>query len=64
LIQLQSGIESRTTVIDWYNFMHKECEIWLCNNPDEVGGQPIVAEIDESKYFHRKYHCGQWQEGH
>jgi len=27
-------------------------------------GEPIVVEIDESKYFHRKYHRGQWREGH
>ncbi|KAK9722577.1 ISXO2-like transposase domain [Popillia japonica] len=23
-----------------------------------------VVEIDESKFFHRKYHRGQWREGH
>jgi len=27
-------------------------------------GEPIVVEIDETKYFHRKYHLGQWREGH
>ncbi|KAL8589047.1 hypothetical protein ACOMHN_055060 [Nucella lapillus] len=25
-------------------------------------GEPIVVEIDETKYFHRKYHRGQWRE--
>ena len=38
-------------------------------NPEELGGidnngEPIVVEIDESKYFHCKYHHGQWREGH
>ena len=27
-------------------------------------GLPIIVEIDETKYFHRKYHQGQWREGH
>ena len=27
-------------------------------------GEPIVVEIDESKFFHGKYHQGQWREGH
>nr|KAG5690783.1 hypothetical protein BaRGS_015310 [Batillaria attramentaria] len=31
---------------------------------DEVTGQPIIVEIDETKYFHRKYHRGQWRDGH
>ena len=25
---------------------------------------PKIVEIDESKFFHRKYHRGQWREGH
>jgi len=27
-------------------------------------GHPIVVAIDESNSFHRKYHRGQWREGH
>jgi hypothetical protein len=62
-------IDTEKTVIDWCNFMREECETWLNNNPIELGGtdengDPIVVEIDESKYFHRKYHRGQWREGH
>ena len=30
----------------------------------EVTGQPIVVEIDESKFYHSKYHHGQWRQGH
>jgi len=49
--------------------MREECAVWLANNTDEIGGVdnnglPIVVEIDESKYFHRKYHRGQWRDGH
>ncbi|KAL8579613.1 hypothetical protein ACOMHN_025566 [Nucella lapillus] len=47
----------------------EKCETWLINNPDEIGGLddngvPVIVEIDESKYFHRKYHRGQWRDGH
>ena len=27
-------------------------------------GRAKVVEIDESKYFHRKYHRGQYRDGH
>ena len=26
--------------------------------------EPIVVKLDESQYFHRKYHQGQWCDGH
>ena len=56
-------------LVDWSNFCREVCEEWLVQNPLEVGGfddngEPIVVEIDETKYFHRKYHRGQWREGH
>ena len=30
----------------------------------EIGGIDVVVEIDETKFFHRKYHRGLWREGH
>ena len=30
----------------------------------DANGEPIVVEIDETKYFHRKYHRGHWRQGH
>ena len=29
-----------------------------------ANGDLVVVEIDDSKYFHRKYHRLQWREGH
>jgi len=45
---------SEHIVIDWCNFMREECQVWLTNNNDEIGGmdangEPIIVEIDESK---------------
>jgi hypothetical protein len=48
----------------WYSFFREVCEGYLIDNPliigglDDVGNSKIV-EIDESKFFHRKYHRGQ-----
>lgn len=42
---------------------------WVNNHPIVIGGlnpdgTPRVVEIDETKYFHRKYARGAWHEGH
>ncbi|XP_059178042.1 uncharacterized protein LOC131957326 [Physella acuta] len=60
---------AENSVVDWCKFMREECSNWMQRNGTQVGGlddhgEPIVVEIDESKYFHRKYHRGQWREGH
>ena len=54
---------SKHTVIDWYNFVRDVCAIDVRNNPQPLGGfdnngSPIVVEIDESYFYHRKYHRG------
>jgi transposase-like protein len=59
----------KSIITDWCNFMREECANWVETHASEIGGvddnfNPIVVEIDESKYFHRKYHRGQWREGH
>ena len=65
----EAQIASDHTIVDWCSFLREVCERHLEANPTELGGiddtgAPIVVEIDESKYFHRKYHRGQWREGH
>ena len=60
---------SKPTVSHWCTFIRDLCETAIENNPQELGGfnengEPIEVKIDESKFFHRKYHRGQWREGH
>ena len=71
-LQLQIQREtllSGNSVSLWCTFLRDVCENVIENNSQELGGfdennEPIEVEIDESKFFHRKYHRGLWREGH
>ncbi|XP_047146191.1 male abnormal protein mab-31-like [Hydra vulgaris] len=69
-IQHEAGLNDAShTFADWANFCRDVCEVELETNLSVIGGinadgTPIVIEIDESKFFHRKYHRGQWRPGH
>ncbi|KAK6993536.1 hypothetical protein BgiMline_010089 [Biomphalaria glabrata] len=65
----EAGRVNKSIVTDWCNFMREECDKSNVRHATQIGGvdedfNPIVVEIDETKYFHRKYHRGQWREGH
>ena len=65
----EARVNNTSTIVDWYNFCREECETYLERQHIEIGGIdedgfPIEVEIVESKYFHRKYHRGEWREGH
>jgi hypothetical protein len=51
-----------STVVDWCSFCRDVCEQDLISHRTEIVGldedtlEPKVVEIDESKFFHRKYH--------
>lgn len=65
----EADIRSLNKVVDWCACMREECEKWIEANSGAIGGmdengEAIVVEIDETKYFHRKYHRGLWREGH
>ncbi|XP_071482493.1 uncharacterized protein [Diadema antillarum] len=60
---------SRHTACAWTNFLREVCSLYEIDHFEQLGGfdeggNPIIVEVDESKYSHRKYHRGQWREGH
>ena len=59
---------SQHTLVDWTNFFRDVCAEDSRRNSIQLGGfdingQPIVVEIDESYFFHRKYHRGRFMNG-
>ena len=51
------------TAVEWANYIRDVCRLWCTDQLDQIGGEGKVVEIDESKWMHRKYHRGNWQEG-
>jgi transposase-like protein len=57
---------SKTSTIDWFNFLRDICNEWLNNNPPLLGGielvddivSPVCVELDETVIRKRKYHVG------
>jgi transposase-like protein len=70
MIQHEAAMrDAPNTLADWANFCRDVCEVDLETNPSVIGGinadgTPIIVEIDEPKFFNRKYHRGQWRPGH
>ena len=56
----------KSTVSEWYHRFRVACEEIVESKFEPLGGlneegESIIAEIDESKFFHRKYDRGQWR---
>ena len=67
-ISRELGGLSSHTMSDWSNFLCEVCEEWLLVNNQQIGGlnEDLTAkevEIDETKYFHRKYYRGHYRDG-
>jgi len=70
MISLEADLpQNSKTVTDWCSFFREEAENYVIRHSPEIGGiygngEQITVEVDETKFFHRKYHRGQWREGH
>ena len=69
LIAREADVQTKATIVDWCNFLREVAGDYIMRRPTEIGGfdnngWPVVVEVDESKYYHRKYHRGQWRKGH
>lgn len=49
---------AENTIIDYYNYCREVCAVSIANDTCVIGGPGEVVEIDESKFFKRKYNKG------
>ena len=66
-VMLFEGIDSWHNMVN-YNYFRVVCLTWLNTQQVDLGGydgngQPMYVEVDETYYFHRKYHQGQRRKG-
>ena len=54
---------SKKTVIEWCFFLRESCLTTVMDKSQQIGGNGIEVEIDESKFGKRKYYRGHQVEG-
>ena len=54
---------SKKTVIEWTTFFRECCMTTMIDNSQQIGGNGIEVEVDESKFGKRKYYRGHRVEG-
>lgn len=67
-VMLFEELTSWDTVVNYNNFFRLECRNWILNQAYDLGGfdangDPSYVEVDESYFFHRKYHRGRYRRG-
>jgi len=67
-MMLFEGIDSWHNMVNYNNFFRVECVTWLNTQQVDLGGfdgngQLMYVEVDETYFFHRKYHRGRRQRG-
>ena len=63
IFEHETGI-SRKALIDWIKLIREVCGTWLLDHPIAIGGEGRAVVVDESKFFHRKYHRGRYTNDH
>ena len=69
LTKHEVGIAENHMTAYWFNFLREDIRVYLEHHATQIGGfdaggEPVVVEIDKTKYFPRKYHKEAWHEGH
>ena len=54
---------SKKTVTKWFMFFRESCIYSVMEQSEQIGGNGVEVEIDESKFGKRKYHRGHKVEG-
>lgn len=67
-VMLFESLRSWDTIVNYNNYFRMECCEWLLTTNQLLGGfdangQSVVVEVDESYFFHRKYHRGRRRTG-
>lgn len=67
-VMLFEEISSWDTIVNYNNFFRLECRNWILNLQVDLGGfdangQSCYVEVDESYFFHTKYHRGRFRRG-
>ena len=67
-VMLFENVTSWDTIVNYNNYFRKECCEWLLTTNQLLGGfdangQSVFVEVDESYFFHRKYHRGRRRVG-
>ncbi|KYQ59911.1 hypothetical protein ALC60_01006 [Trachymyrmex zeteki] len=61
--QVETGITSPTTIVDWFNFCREVCVFWAEKHSEKLDGPGHTVEIDEAKIGKRKYNRGRLVKG-
>ncbi|KYM95849.1 hypothetical protein ALC62_13500 [Cyphomyrmex costatus] len=61
--QVETGIASPTTIVDWFNFCREVCVFWPEKHSQKLGGPDCTVEINEAKIGKRKYNRGRLVKG-
>lgn len=54
---------SLNSLVDWHNFCREVCEEEVIRNSEQIGGEGVLTQIDESKFGKRKFNRGRMVEG-